>query len=140
MLKSQRYHEKQKLIIQEIAHHRNGVSGVPFYVIKFRDETPDEPWHEMVGVIFDRDEYEQARKKGDWPNPYCAVLDTDMLTNGIVTFGPNSFRGDAYVDALCGAIKKWEKAENRKFKRQVKKWEAERAIERKQEGSRDLRG
>ena len=129
-----RYHEKQKLIIQEVARHRNGVSGMPFWVIKFRDATPDEPHHEMVGVLFDRDYYETSKRAKDWVNPYCAVLDTDLLTKGIVTFAVNSFRGDAYVDELCEAIIKHERAENRKFKRQLKKWEAEKK-EREQEGA-----
>lgn len=114
------YHEKQELVIQEVAHHRNGVSGVPFYVVKFRDVTPDEPHYEMVGILFDREEYETGKKSKKWVNPHCAVLDTDLLKKGVVTFGPNSFRGDCYIDKLCDAIKKWESAEKRKWKKKLK--------------------
>lgn len=128
----QRYHEIQKLVIQEVAHHRNGVSGVPFYVIKFRDVTPGEPHHEMVGVLFDRDEYEEDVKKNCFANPYCAVLDTDLLTKGVVTFAINSFRGDHYVDKLCDATKKWERSEKRRWKKELKQMEMEKTRKEKE--------
>jgi hypothetical protein len=65
------------ITIQETARHRNGVAGVGFFVITFRDEDED---REMVGVIFDLpDEDELARERGEFVNPPTAVFDREML-------------------------------------------------------------
>jgi hypothetical protein len=75
------------LEIQKVSYHRNGISGAPFHVVLFHD--PDAG--PMVGIIFD--------------SPYhVAVLNTDKLSRGDVTFGSNSWRGDQYEKSLRQAI------------------------------------
>lgn len=111
---------EQKLSIQQVAGHRNGVSGMPFHIIKFRDVSPDEPKRNMVGILFNYDEIEEARKKKDWTNPYCAVFDLDLLSEGNITFGENSFRGDHYADALFDAVTQFNKKERRRLSKWIK--------------------
>ncbi len=113
------YNDTQKLVIHEIAHHRNGISGVPFNIIKFHDATPGED-HEMMAIMFDQEEYAKSLKKGEFTNPYCAVLDTDLLAKGVIAFMQNSWRGDDYSEALSAAITKHEKKERRKFLKQMR--------------------
>ena len=93
--------------IQEIAYHRNGVSGEPFYVVTFSD--PDaagdttsvkphtSPRGEMVAVVFDID--------ADEPSWRTAVLDRELLGAGVIAFAENSWRGDHYDRDLRQAIR-----------------------------------
>ena len=73
-------------------HHRNGISGAPFWVIRFvaKDENRN-----MVGVLFE--------EKG-----FCAVFDIDLLAKGNIKFGQNSWRGDNFEPELRAYIKKKE--------------------------------
>lgn len=98
-----------KLIIQEVAHHRNGIGGDPFYVIRFYD--PDEKSN-MLGFVFDGDEDETGLPTWDWRKHGCraAVVDID-LAQTTVAFGENSWRGDHYAPALHQAIRNWELSE-----------------------------
>lgn len=72
------------------AHHRNGISGAPFYAVLF-DEA-DGGTGPKLGVVFDQE-------------AHCAVLDITRLANGDIGFGSNSWRGDAYEPALRAAIR-----------------------------------
>ncbi len=76
------------IVVKEIEYHRNGVGGAPFYVVLFWDETEAK---DMMGVVFD-DEY------------HVAVFDTNLLAEGNIRFGENSWRGDCYEPSLRQAI------------------------------------
>jgi hypothetical protein len=80
------------LKIQEVEHHRNGVGGQPFYVIRFKDYEAGN----MVGIVFDEP-------------THCAVLNIDKLAAGDIAFGSNSWRGDRYETTMRRAIKDYEK-------------------------------
>ena len=79
-----------KLSIEQIQHHRNGISGAPFYVLVFRD--PNEG--RMLGIVFDE-------------KHHVAVFNLDKLAQGDIAFGSNSFRGDSYEFFLRDAIAEW---------------------------------
>jgi hypothetical protein len=86
-----------KLTIESVAHHRNGIGGEPFDVVLFTD--PEQG--PMVAIVFGApDEDVEAPF-----NPRVAVLQREMLTQGNVTFGENSWRGDQYADRLYAAIR-----------------------------------
>lgn len=78
--------------IKSIAHHRNGVTGEPFYAILF---TCSEIKNGLA-IVFDE------------PG-HVAILDVDMLYSGDILFGNNSWRGDYFEPDLRNAIKKFEK-------------------------------
>lgn len=80
-----------KLLIDHIAHHRNGICGAPFYPVILRD--PDEG--RMLGVVFETDHH-------------VAVFNLDKLALGNVAFGVNSWRGDHYEPHLRRAIAAWQ--------------------------------
>ena len=87
--------KNEKLIkkVTQISHHRNGISGAPFYAVLFESTSGEK----FVATVFDE--------------PYSvAVLrvpDLSDIDKG-VTFGINSWRGDNYEPELRSAIKKWE--------------------------------
>lgn len=72
-----------RLRIEQIQHHRNGISGAPFHVLIFRD--PDEG--RMLGIIFEQEHH-------------VAVFNLDKLALGNIAFGVNSWRGDQYEPHL----------------------------------------
>ena len=75
--------------VVQVAFHRNGVSGTPFHVILFTsDEAPANP---KMAVVFDQ------------PGA-VAVFDLDLLSEGVIKFGQNSFRGDDFEPDLRLAI------------------------------------
>lgn len=73
--------------IESIQYHRNGVSGNGFYVVTFKDDD-----RKMVAIIFD--------EPGN-----IAVFDRQLIGEGNIQFGENSFRGDHYESWLRDAIK-----------------------------------
>jgi len=83
--------------VKEVAYHRNGISGVPFYVVAFEDLSDKFPEpRQMIGVVFD--------------GLGCvAVFDSDLLGVGVIAFGTNSWRGDRYEPQLRTAIAEHEK-------------------------------
>jgi hypothetical protein len=76
--------------VKDIARHRNGVSGEPFYVIKFKQGKDA-----MLGIVFDSPRH-------------VAVFDLGLLKDGDIAFGSNSFRAEHYEKSLRAAIKQWE--------------------------------
>ncbi len=71
--------------IQGAAYHRNGIGGAPFYVAYFTDDRDgDVQGRQMVGIVFP--EYEMA----------TAVFDLHLLSEGVIAFGENSYRGDHF--------------------------------------------
>lgn len=80
--------KESEIEIQEIHHHRNGVFGTGFYIVKFKSEEDS-----MVAMVF--------------PDPgNCAVFNFDLLAAKELRFGINSFRGDLYEHILRAAIQK----------------------------------
>ena len=86
--------------IEQIASHRNGVSGVPFWVVGFSDSEHGAP---MIGVVFDHGDGTILDESG-----YCAVFRLDLLAKGDIAFGSNSWRGDRFEPELREAIAKHE--------------------------------
>ena len=76
--------------------HRNGIVGVGFYAILFKDLKEK---RDMVASLFD--------ERG-----YCAVYDVNELKAGNIEFANgNSWRGDQYEDVLRPALKEFMKKE-----------------------------
>lgn len=82
-----------KLKINEVAYHRNGVCGAPFWAVRFRWRPDGESQEEnFIAVLFD----EPGR---------CAVLGLDRMdTMGVAFAGGNSWRGDRFEGELRRAI------------------------------------
>lgn len=76
--------------VLSIAHHRNGVSGEPFYVLRFVDSGGPEI---LLAFVFDT------------PG-HVAVVCENLLPD--VAFGSNSWAGDHFEPALRRAIEDWE--------------------------------
>lgn len=87
------------LKIEDIASHRNGISGAPFHVVKF--VCPD--GGNMIGIVA-----ELGSDAQPWGDGRCFVLNRDLLAEGSIAFGVNSWRGDHYESNLRSAVKEWE--------------------------------
>jgi hypothetical protein len=75
--------------VVQVAYHQNA-NGEPFYVVLFTsDEAPDDP---KMAVVFE-----------NIPGA-AAVFNLDLLDEGIIEFGQNSFRGDQFESSLRRAI------------------------------------
>lgn len=83
--------QKQVKKIIAADYHRNGVGGQGFGVVVFVPHKDVGAEGNMVGVVFP--------ERG-----HVAVLDIDMLADGIVAFGKNSWRGDNFEDELIAAL------------------------------------
>jgi hypothetical protein len=81
-----------RILIKEIEHHRNGIAGAPFDVVRFTDKENGN----MVGIVFE-------------DSGSVAILNIDKLAAGCITFGVNSWRGDEYEGDLRKAIEQKEK-------------------------------
>ena len=75
--------------IDKMAHHRNGISGQGFTVVMFQNSGNKAP---MIAVVFDDTE------------KHVAVFDFNLLKQGVIEFGSNSFRGDNYEHDLRAFI------------------------------------
>ncbi len=73
-----------KITIKDIDYHRNGIGGCGFHVITFTQKDGHRNQN-MMAVLFDTDDF-----------GYCSVFDTDLLGQGNIQFGQNSWRGDNY--------------------------------------------
>jgi len=81
------------LVIEEVARHRNGVGGEPFWVVTFRWAEKDDEPRPMVGIVFEE----------PW---HTAVFDREELRKGNIAFAcGNSWRGDHFDAALRAAIR-----------------------------------
>lgn len=88
--------------IEQIAYHRNGVCGVPFYAVIFTSKQ-DRKVERFVASVF--------------PDSGCVSvigLDRALTTDG-VTFSLNSWRGDHFEDELRAAIVAWDIARHAEF-------------------------
>lgn len=86
--------------IQEIAYHRNGISGIPFYFVRFTANNANANANFLATVFANSDE----------DRGYCAVICLDMIESHGIAFGRNSWRGDDFEPELRAAIKQWESA------------------------------
>lgn len=87
--------------IEQVAYHRNGISGQSFHVVTFRQFedsvlTPDEQ-PKMVAIVFEG-------------RGHVAVFNRELLGRGVIDFGlvedgGNSWRGDQFEDELRAAIR-----------------------------------
>jgi hypothetical protein len=90
--------EPEPYTLEAIDYHRNGISGVGFYVVCFRwAEEGDEP-RPMVATVF--------------PEQGCvAVLDREQTRRGNIAFARgNSWRGDHFETWLRAQVKRRERA------------------------------
>lgn len=126
------------ITITSLDYHRNGVSGIGFYVALFdwRDEdTPEgSTGRSMIATVipfsdypgspewyaehgFSRAEHDRDKAYYDesirWYAGGCFVLDVDMAASGDVSFGHNSWRGDHFEGALRRAITDYQNREDR---------------------------
>ena len=77
--------------IKEIAYHRNGVGGNGFHVVTFKERG----YPKMVAVVFE--------ERGN-----VAAFDRELLSQGVIKFGVNSWRGaDEFEKELRAAIETW---------------------------------
>ena len=76
------------LRVVKIAHHRNGISGVGFYVVLFY-------WDDrhMIATVF--------AEKG-----YVSVLDRADVVSGEIAFDAGDFKGGDFENGLRKAISK----------------------------------
>ena len=85
-----------KIEVKSIAYHRNGVSGIGFHAVTFTMREAGKP-RDMLGIVFP--------ERGA-----VAVLDTELVSKGCITFGDNSWRGDWFEADLRAAVEKYEEA------------------------------
>ena len=87
----------ENIKIIEVAYHRNGICGVPFYAVRFNADIDGTP-RRMVAIRFEEESY---------INPRVAVLDVDILSDVGVAFGANSWRGDHFSTIVEDAISRY---------------------------------
>lgn len=87
--------------VRELHYHRNGVSGLGFYVGIVQEDD-----REMLVVRFPKEADEQIG------NVVCAVFDLAKLDKREIRFLHNSWRGDHYSWVMDQAIEKSEHADN----------------------------
>jgi len=78
--------------IRDVAYHRNGVAGLPFYVVLFNDT--DEGMFNQVATI-------------DEDGEDCRVINAGLITNsGHIgqQIGMNTWRGDRYLSQIRDAM------------------------------------
>ena len=99
--------------ILEIASHRNGIGGEPFYAVRFREKRGGPV---MLGVVFGG----EWRDGDSFPTFNAgepirvAVFDAERVAQtvmfGDTADGGNSWRGDHFANELYAAISEWERA------------------------------
>lgn len=96
--------------IEEIAYHRNGISGAGFFVVKFIDTDVPKPKTRLIDKM-NQIEGAEGRMIGIvFDEPYhVAVFDRGLLAQDVIAFGRNSFRGDYYEDALRKAVESFSR-------------------------------
>ena len=89
----------------KIDHHRNGICGNPFSVGIVKKSLEGQKEQTFLIVQFD-----QSKES-------TAVFDLDLLKQGIIEFGKNSWRGDQFADEFENLA---EIDSERKFKELMK--------------------
>lgn len=86
------------ITVEDVAYHRNGVSGIGFHVVTFRWAERHEEPRPMVGTVFPE-------------LGAVAVFDRELLRQGNIGFAEgNSWRGDHFEAALREAIAQYDRA------------------------------
>lgn len=86
--------KKHGLEIIEASYHRNGICGVGFTAILFKDHDEKKT---MIASLFDE-------------SGYCAVYAVDELAKGNIAFARgNSWRGDSYESDLRPLLETYQK-------------------------------
>lgn len=94
--------------VLEVAYHRNGISGQPFYVALVQERFEEDPEDIRRKVIVMMDSGDDCTA---WISNFAiAVLDVDMTWNNTVTFGENSWRGDRYRNFMLECIRQYDQA------------------------------
>lgn len=89
--------ERAAMKIDEVAYHRNGVSGDGFHVVTFHHGRGTEKRENKIAVVFG------SRHS-------IAVFDRDKLGAGEIASGKNSWDGPEFEDEVRAAIFEFEKA------------------------------
>lgn len=89
----------EKVEVTDAAEHRNGISGKPFTVVLFKWVDGEGVTRNMLGIVAAGD-----GDNADKPNGECYVLDRDMLADGNIAFGENSWRGDTFETVLRASV------------------------------------
>lgn len=78
-----------------VAYHRNGSEGNGFYVVAF--ESPiDGELRQFVATVFSGE--------GN-----IAILDRDLLANGVIEFGRNSWQYESFKDGILAAVERYNR-------------------------------
>jgi hypothetical protein len=90
--------------VSEVVHHRNGVGGWPFYVIRFETDS-GEP---MVAVVFPqwRDFNPDLGIDRSVEDKVAVFSEAQMPE---IRFGQNSWRGDTFAPELYDVIEEYQK-------------------------------
>lgn len=91
--------------ILDIARHRNGVMGCPFYVILFKDK--EFPKYTFVANVFDTFDTEGVYMSVS--EVYMSVLAVEELVKGNITFGEgNSWASERWGKIMMDKIQAYE--------------------------------
>ena len=92
------------LHVKDIDFHRNGIGGIPFFVVLFNDT--EVPGGEMVAII-PSDAF-RIPDDGEFHESPCFVLEVNETAKGNIKFAQgNSWRGDNYYLPLRRSIREW---------------------------------
>jgi hypothetical protein len=80
--------------IVKLDHHRNGISGTPFWVAIIKEGGEKK-------LVIRLENMDKATG-----NVNCFVLDLEKLGREDIEFGSNSWRGEHYSEVMDNAIKK----------------------------------
>lgn len=96
--------QEQGIVIEQVAYHRNGVSGEGFWAVVFTDPEQAYAGRFLATIFGDED------PKGEFYNCSTAVISLDLAVQGDigVKFGANSWRGDHYDAMLRVGVERWE--------------------------------
>lgn len=81
----------------KVDHHRNGISGESFYVVRFDVDNHTGGKDPMVGIVFEQ------------PG-HVAILNVADLLQGIIEFGKNSYRAESFEPMLRRLVAQFETA------------------------------
>lgn len=94
MEKTRYIQEIGRVTIKTVEYHRNGVWGQPFNVVTFTQKNGHKNQN-MIAILF-------VDSGGN-----CAVFDTDLLGQGNIAFGKNSWRGDIYEKEMRKVVEEY---------------------------------
>ena len=98
--------------IEEIAYHRNGVSGAGFFVVKFIDKEVPKPKKRLIDQVNQIEGAQGNMLAIVFEEPFhVAVFDRGLLAQDVIAFGSNSFRGDHYEPELRKAVAAFSKTD-----------------------------